>query len=350
MNNFLKTILFLVFGFFVVSCSKNDSASNEPIHDYADQYAKDIAQIEEFMHTHYMEVVNNPGATNDQDVTFTEIPEGGSQVSIWDQTEYPVQTHYVKQNNVKYKIYYLQFRQGSGANSKSPCNVDDVLTAYKGERLYTGKDTLTNGDIVDKTRAVEFEESVQPEAYFNLTKVIQGWSEIFPKFKTGSYVGNSDGTISYTDFGAGVMFIPSGLAYYSASKPNIPAYSSLIFSIKLYEVNRVDHDADGVYSYQEDRNGDGYIRVLSSGGANLTDDNDGDGKIDEDTDGDGVQDDDTDGDGSLDFLDVDDDQDYFTTKSEITKDKETGELYKFDEIPVCDDGKKRHLSKTCHAE
>ena len=78
------------------------------------------------MQTHYMEVTNNPGSTDDQNVTFTLIPEGGTQTSIWDQTTYPILTRYVSVNqndvDITYKIYYIQLRQGTGANSKSPSN------------------------------------------------------------------------------------------------------------------------------------------------------------------------------------------------------------------------------------
>ena len=323
MNNFLKTFGLALAALFVVSCSKDSNTKTVPLRDYATQYATDIANIETFLKTHYMVVVNNPGATNDLDVAYYELPEDGSEVSIWDQTEYPLQTHLVDQNNITYKMYYLQFREGSGANSKSPCNVDKVLTSYRGEYIY--KDPVE----VNKVVSFQFEESVNPQAFFDLTTVIKGWSEIFPKFKTGSYSGNPDGTISYADFGAGIMFIPSGLAYYGSSKGNIPAYSPLIFSIKLYEVQRVDNDLDGVYSFQEDLDGDGYVRILAKGVLNP---------------------DDTDGDSVPDFLDTDDDGDYFTTFSEI-KNPDTGESYPFDDIPTCGpegNGKKKHLDPSCH--
>ena len=293
MNNFFKSILLFTLCIGIVSCSK-DSNKTEPLRDYAVQYATDIANIEEFMKTHYMEVVNNPGATNDQDVTYTIIPAGGTQVSIWDQTQYPIETRLVSQNDIIYKIYYIPFRQGSGATAKSPCNVDRVLTSYRGEYIFRKTETIDNVEV-QSVIGNEFEESINPQSYFNLTGVIKGWSEIFPQFKTGSYVGNTDGTISYTDFGAGVLFIPSGLAYFANSTGGIPAYSSLIFNIKLYEVQRVDQDLDGIYSYQEDLDGDGYLYKLEK---------------------DVVNPDDTDGDEIPDFLDVDDDGDYFTTKSE----------------------------------
>jgi hypothetical protein len=284
------------------------------------------------MHTHYMTVVNDPGQTDDQNVTFTLIPTGGTQTSIWYQTQYPLQTRLVTvtQNSidVTYKIYYLQLRQGTGPNSKSPCNVDRVLTAYRGEYIYSSTTTV-NTLPVTQILSTQFEESINPQSYFNLTGVIRGWSEIFPKFKTGSYSSNPDGTLSYADFGAGVMFIPSGLAYYNTSTGTIPSYSPLIFSFKLYEVQRLDHDGDGIYSYQEDIDGDGYMATLATGVTNP---------------------DDTDGDGIPDFLDTDDDGDYFTTKSEI-KDPSTGQPYAFDLIPTCGgtgNGKKRYLDPSCH--
>lgn len=135
-----------------------------------------------------------------------------------------------------------------------------------------------------------------PQSYLTLTGVIRGWSEIFPKFKTGSYVGNPDGSITYSDFGAGIMFLPSGLAYYSSGTGGIAPYTPLIFSFKLYEVQRIDNDGDGIPSYLEDINGDGYIR-----------DYDDVGNYGDDTDQDGIQD----------ALDVDDDGDNVMTKDEI---------------------------------
>jgi hypothetical protein len=340
MNTIFKTIALLISFIVIVSCSPDDSKS-EPLRDYADQYATDIAKIEEYLQTHYMEVVDNPGAPNDQSVTYTLIPEGGTQTSIWDQTEYPLQSHFVQQNDIVYKIYYLQLRQGTGTNSKSPCSVDQVLTSYRGEYIYTSKETVNEVEV-ETIQSAQFEESIDPQAYFNLTGVIRGWSEIFPKFKTGSYSGNPDGTLSYFDFGAGVMFLPSGMAYYSASTGSIPSYSPLIFSIKLYEILRTDQDNDGIESYLEDLNTsivnadgtttvingvpDGYLRVLAK---------------------DVVNPDDTDGDETPDFLDIDDDGDFFTTSSEINNPL-TDEPFPFILIPTCSDGKKKHVSTVCH--
>lgn len=363
MNNFFKSILLSTLFLTFTSCSKNDNNS-VPLRDFAAQRDTDMTNIETYLHTHYIEVVNDPGATDDQDVTFTLIPTGGTQTSIWDQTQYPLKTRMVKvrQNDVDvlYKIYYLELRQGSGTNSKSPCNVDRVLTSYRGEYIYSSTTTTTDTPPVSTTTIIsnQFEELKNPQSFFNLTGVIRGWSEIFPQFKTGSYTANGDGTISYNDFGAGVMFIPSGLAYFSGAQGGIPSYSPLIFSFKLYEVQRTDQDGDGIYSYQEDlatsvigsdgivtiTNGvpDGYVYVLPAGITNPDNTNDGTSILQ------------SDGTYKLeevpDFLDVDDDGDHFTTKSEI-KNPTTGLPYDFDAIPTCGgtgNGKKKYLDPTCN--
>ncbi|TBX65762.1 FKBP-type peptidylprolyl isomerase [Flavobacterium silvisoli] len=346
MNNFLKPIVLFFFCLLVVSCSKSDSSS-EPLRDYTEQYTKDIANIETFMKTHYMTVVNNPNGEDDLDVTFTKITATNNQVSIWDQTQYPIRTREitVKQNNVDvaYKIYYIPLRGEVNRSSspaadlaKAPCNVDQVLAAYRGEYIYNGSE-----GIISK----QFEESKNPETFFNLYGgVIRGWSEVFPNFRAGSYAENPDGTVSFSDFGAGIMFLPSGLAYFSGTGSQggaFPSYSPLIFSFKLIEIKRNDQDKDGIPSYLEDLDNDGYVATLATGVAN-PDNSDGvavlmpNGKY-------------TKTDEIPDFLDVDDDNDEVMTKIEI-KNPLTGIAYPFADIPTCGggNGKKKYLDPSCH--
>lgn len=345
MNNIFKILFLFTLGLIVISCSKDDNNNNvAPLRDYSEQYAKDLANVETFMKTHYMTVTNSPGATEDQNVTFTLIPSGGTQVSIWDDQNYPKKMREVTVNqndvDIVYKMYYIELRQGTG---KSPSNVDRVLTSYRGEYIFSTTEQV-NGVDVTTLKSNQFEESINPQSYFNLTGVIRGWSEIFPQFKTGTYLGNSDGTISYNDFGAGVMFIPSGLAYFNSSPGGIPSYSPLIFSFKLYEIQRIDHDGDGIFSYQEDLNGDGYLYSFAAGIPNPDNTNApstavliGPNKYSKENE-------------VPDFLDVDDDGDYFTTKSEI-KNISTGDSYPFADIPTCGgtgNGKKKHLDPSCH--
>ncbi|HRL71420.1 MAG TPA: FKBP-type peptidylprolyl isomerase [Flavobacterium sp.] len=330
MNKFKYYFILLITTVSLFSCSKDDVAEIAPPRDYAVQYATDLTDIEEYLKTYYITVVDHAGFQDDQDVTFTKIGAGGTQPSIYsylNSTTYPkLLSRDVKFHDITYKLYYLVLREGTGT---SPSNVDGVLAGYKGD--YLSREKVAE---VETLTATFFEESKNPQQFFNLfTNLdvpLRAWSQIFPLFKTGTYESNVDGTISYNDFGAGVMFIPSGLGYYSSGSNSIPAYAPLIFSFKLYEINRLDSDGDGILNFQEDVNGDGYMRVLATGVVNP---------------------DDTDGDGIPNFLDVDDDGDGYGTKIEITK---NGVVYPFAAIPSCDGNTtnpariKKHLDKNCY--
>jgi hypothetical protein len=323
MNKFKYYFILLITTISLFSCSKNDTATIEPLRDYAVQYAADNTDIEGYLKTSYITVIDHPGFADDQDVTITTIPSGGTQKSIWDQTTYELKTRNVSLHDITYKMYYLVLRAGTGT---APCNVDAVLASYKGQ--YLSSATLSG---VTTISATPFEEVKYPQSFFNLLSTIAGWGEIFPQFKTGTYSSNADGTVTHNGFGAGVMFIPSGLAYYASGSGIIPSYAPLVFNFKLYEMNRLDQDADGIPSYQEDLNGDGYMRILATGVDNP---------------------DDTDKDGIPNFVDVDDDGDNYTTKLEI-KNPATGLSYPFADIPSCSGNTtdpariKKHLDKTC---
>lgn len=312
MKKVFGVFMLLVLSASFFSCSKNETDTYEPIRDYTFQNTLDMYNIENYLKSHYIEVINHPGFSDDMDVSITKIPSGGTQVSIWDQTDYPLMTYTV--GIEPYKIYYLKLREGFGPNSKSPTNVDSVLASYKG--------TLLDGTV--------FDSNTFPQTYFNLTSTVRGWSEMFPQFKTGSYTTNTDGTITYSDFGAGVMFLPSALGYYEQSLSTIPAYSPLVFSFKLYEIQRNDQDGDGIMSVDEDLNHDGYLR-----------------------DNETTYEDDSDHDGTPNYLDIDDDGDGVITKNEI-KDPLTGSPYAFDLIPDCSGDNsdpnriKKHLDIHCH--
>ena len=98
------------------------------------------------------------------------------------------------------------------------------------------------------------------------------------------------------------MFLPSGLAYYNTGSGDIPSYAPLVFSFKLYEIQRLDQDNDGIPSFQEDLNNDGYVydytNIINFPTPPTTNP------------------DDTDGDKIPDFRDVDDDGDNYTTRLE----------------------------------
>ncbi|RTY97994.1 FKBP-type peptidylprolyl isomerase [Flavobacterium sp. RSP49] len=324
MNKFKYYFILLITIISLFSCSKDEAAEIQPPRDFAVQHATDLTDIEEYLKNYYITVVNHAGFPDDQDVSYTKIPAGGSQPSIWsykDKTTFPkLLSRDVKLHDITYTLYYLVLREGAG---KSPTNTDAVLASYKGDYL-----SRIKVSEVTTLSATQFEVVKNPQQFFSLLTTVVGWGETFPQFKTGTYDSNTDGTVSYRDFGAGVMFLPSGLGYYNSGSGSIPSYAPLVFSFKLYEINRLDSDGDGIMNFQEDLDGDGYMRVLATGVINP---------------------DDTDGDGIPNFLDKDDDGDGISTRTEITD--ANGVLIPFESIPSCNGNTtdlariKRHLVK-----
>ncbi len=298
MNRFLKAFGLISLITIFTACKKDDGANVAPPRDYTLQYATEKVDIENYLKSHYMTVDETT-----YDVTFAAIPEGGAQVSIWDQTQYPLQNKIVNSNDVDYTVYYIVLNEGVG---QSPTRADNVLTAYRG--------VLLDGTQFDYT---PFPQNQSP-----LITSIEGWQEIIPLFKTGEYVDipNDPNPASFQNYGAGVMFLPSGLGYYNAGRGLISAYDPLIFSFKLYDLEYTDIDSDGILNKDETVPG--------------TDLNDYD----------------TDGDETPNYLDTDDDGDGYFTIDEITiPDSDPEAYYEFDAIPVCPGGTlKRHLDPACH--
>lgn len=303
------------------SCSKNKDEEVTPPREYSEQYPTDLKDIEEYLKTYYIEEV-----TTEFDIKISKIPTGGTQKSIWEQTTYPLQVREVNLHGLKYKLYYLILNEGVGV---SPVNVDGYFVGYKGD--YLQQETK---ESVTTLTVTEFERN----SFILLPSAITGFSEFMPKLKTGTYSSNPDGTVAYKDFGAGVVFIPSGLAYYSSGSGSIPSYAPLVFNIKLYEVQRNDQDGDGIPSYLEDLDGDGYIYSFTNTTLYPTKPT--------------TNPDDTDGDEVPDCFDVDDDGDNYTTKLERSYKDANGvtKYYEFVDIPFCTggNGKKRHLDPKCH--
>ena len=339
MNKVTFYFIVSIASLFLFSCSKNDPVAEiTPPRAYADQYKTDIADIKEYLTSYYITVINNPGKTDDQDVTITKIPEGGTQrpiMSYKDATTYPkLLIRNVKLHDVDYELYYLVLRPGTGA---SPTNVDGVFAAYRGDYLQRIAATTATPIIPSYISATKFEEAKFPQSFFSLYSTVPGWGETFPQFKKGTYTTNADGSISYNDFGAGVIFLPSGLGYYNRGAGSIPSYAPLVFSFKLYEIQRLDQDNDGILSYQEDLNGDGYMYDYRNTVNYPTSPEDAIRYAD-----------DTDKDGIPNVFDSDDDGDNYTTKLELKKPDET--YHTFETVPSCSGsaaGVKRYLTANC---
>lgn len=306
MNKFKFYFLVLFATLSLFSCEEEEvGIPVEPPRAYDVQRDADMVIIEEYLKNNYITVIDNPGLVDDQDVIITKLEPGDTEhKSIKEQTKYQLLSKEVILHDIKYKVYYLVLRSGVG---ESPCNVDGVLAAYKGTYLRKSTATETAPSVLSATF---FEESRYPQSIFNLYAGIVGWSEIFPKFKKGTYTINDNGTVSNKDFGAGVIFIPSGLGYYNRGAGLIPAYSPLVFSVKLYDILRIDSDNDGIFNYQEDLDNDGYIYDYRNKFYYPTTPVDEKVRYADDTDRE---------DGIPNFLDVDDDGDGTTTKVETKR-------------------------------
>ena len=218
MNLIKKCTLTIVTLFLLASCNNDDNLNQTPTTvDYQTQYNIDIAKIENYLKTHSVTVTNNPGAVNDQNAVFVEVPNL-SEESIWGSNPTVPKASLLVKNatigNVTHKLYYLKFREGVGA---SPTTNNQITSYYKG--------FLLNNSVIDV--------SAESGATFPLNQLIGGWQLIFPEFKMGIITANNQ----YEDFGAGAMFLPSAFGYFNISPAgSIPPYSPLIFNFKLYRV------------------------------------------------------------------------------------------------------------------
>jgi FKBP-type peptidyl-prolyl cis-trans isomerase FkpA len=117
-------------------------------------------------------------------------------------------TDYIAKNNLTAQksdtgLYYVINDPGTGTQ---PTATSNVTVAYKGY--------YTNGTVFDQSNSAGIS--------FPLSRVIKGWTEGIPYFKTG---------------GSGVLLVPAHLGYGSYDYNGIPGGSVLIFDVKLISVN-----------------------------------------------------------------------------------------------------------------
>lgn len=244
----------IVLGF--SSCKKDDTI--EPVRDVAEQAIADDQSLEDFLSSHYYNYKDFENSSGPVEIVIDSILENDdSKTPLLEQVKKRVIS--VKKSDgtfVDHNLYVLIAKEGTGIH---PASVDSTFVTYEGQ--------LLNGTVFDMSNT---------PVWFDLSnRVVRGFREGLSEFKSGTFEVANDNTVTFNNYGQGILFFPSGLGYFNNPSGAIPSYAPLIFKINLLLVNPTDHDGDGIPTADE-----------------------------YDSDGDGVADD-TDGDGILDYLDND---------------------------------------------
>jgi len=298
---FILSIIALVF-LTIISCKKDDDGIViVPPLDRGEEAINAQLIIEKYLETHfynYEEFANPPAGFDYTVIIDTLAGDNATKTPLIDQ----VSSKTVKdrfEDDVTYKLYYLSAVEGEGDTVAFP---DICTVAYEGRSLIkttiladydvNNDGVVDNNDLIDVYPTNLFDASVTP-VRFDLTQLVNGFQDTMVEFRTATSgpMEQPDGTVTYSeDFGVGVMFIPSGLAYFSSGPPGsgIGAYNQLMFTFKLYQSEIGDQDEDGIISILEDLNGNGF-----------------------------EEDEDTDEDGFLNIRDADDDNDGTLSSEEV---------------------------------
>lgn len=269
------TFVFLFLLILGYSCNK-DQAESVEIRDVQTQFLEDEQTLLTYLETHfynYEDFEADPSNYSLRISIDTLSGENSNKTPLVDQVAIKsVEVNNADGDVINHDLYYLIVREGKG---ERPSEVDSTYVRYKG--------ALLDGTVFDQQEL---------PVWFDLPQVVPGFRKGISELRSGSFSENPDGTFDFYDYGQGVLFIPSGLAYYANAQPGIPAYSPLIFSLSLFTLKASDHDGDGVFSKDEDIDGDG-----------------------------NPFNDDTDGDGTADMYDADDDGDGVLTRDELDFDE-----------------------------
>mgnify|MGYP001375456634 FL=1 len=297
MRSFFKFIFYSFFLILVVySCKKDDSSVDSvPVNDISTQYALEKDSIIEFLQTHfynYEDFENLPNNSSVELLIDTISGDNSDKIPLYDQvSNLMIEVEDENSEMIPHNMYYIINREGNG---ESPTVADSVFVAYKGLTLDNNTFDVRNTPI-----------------WLDNTSVVRGFKELTALLKRGDISTNLNGTYSLTNYGVGLVIMPSALGYYENSAGSIPPYSPLIFQINLNTFNTTDHDYDGINSIDEDLNGDHIFANDDTDEDNIPNyrdsDDDGDGvltKDEYDENDDGIVDD-TDGDGIPDYLDND---------------------------------------------
>lgn len=248
-------LLFIAALSILASCNNDDGLAGVevvPPRPLAEVEAENDATIKEYLKTHYYnyeEFENPPADFNFKIVLDTIAGDAQDKIPLSDQVStmtIPVSSETFNLEDavvVDHTLYYLEAREGTGG---SPTVGDSTLVKYEGQ--------LLSGDVFDSNVTYTWQY---------LPFFLRGYAAGISNFKVGTeIISNPDGTSEITGSGIGLMFIPSGLAYYNNPplSSGIELYDILVFQVNtgLFE-EATDYDNDGIPSILEDLNNNGVL-------------------------------------------------------------------------------------------
>ena len=197
-----KNILYLLGIFFslsigITSCSK-DTQVADPYSDWAvrnDAYIDSIASI----------CANPPAGENWLRILNYKIQTEASE-GLGYQNYTPGKNDYVYM-----KLFPQDNIEPLGI---SPLSTDTVSVHYRGK--------LINGTVFDQSFSGNWNADVsEPRKFCTVGNSITGWSTALMQMKEGQHVE---------------LYIPAALGYKSVARDEIPAYSALVFDVRLEKV------------------------------------------------------------------------------------------------------------------
>lgn len=197
-----KNILYLLGIFFslsigITSCSK-DTQVADPYSDWAvrnDAYIDSIAAV----------CANPPAGESWQKVLNYKL-QSASDEGLGYQNYTPGKNDYVYM-----KLFPQDNIEPLGI---SPLSTDTVSVHYRGK--------LINGTVFDQSFSGNWNADVsEPRKFCTVGNSITGWSTALMQMKEGQHVE---------------LYIPAALGYKSVARDEIPAYSALVFDVRLEEV------------------------------------------------------------------------------------------------------------------
>lgn len=250
-----------------LSCKKDDDGLDLiPPRDRGVEADSAQAEIEKFLTENYYnyEEFQTPPEGFDFKIRIDTIPKGNTTLTpLIEQVSFKeVKDRF--DESVTYKFYYLKVNEGGG---KTPHFSDEVVLSYNG--------TLLNAEQFDNANI---------PTRLDLTDVIHAFSEGMVEFKGAeSTITNPDGSLSFSNYGIGAIFVPSGMGYFQNPRGVIGQYDQLIFTFQLYNSRVLDHDGDGIPSYMEDLNKNNYVLDDNTDNDRMfnyaDNDDDGDGRL-----------------------------------------------------------------------